>query len=308
MSGFRFSPNPDFSMFRKALLRQGKPARVPFFELMADAEIIEAVTGNIELVDPRQRKKVEAIENRMLRFNYMLGYDYVQLPIETHLFDTQTAAFQSSADTAGLSRGDRKWLNESHGPVRSREDYEAYPWPSPGSIDYRRAEMARKLMPDGMMAVGQTSGVLEFATWLMGYEDLSLGLLESPDLVELVFNRVGEILLSIHATLAQVDCVGAICLGDDLGFSDLGCFGGEIRTPHLDALAKRGFRAADFCVAPTCSPTRARSTRQRCCAAAPVSVTRAPAAREPSWKMRVTRMRYRRLRARSAPADRPLRR
>lgn len=47
-----------------------------------------------------------------------------------------------------------------------------------------------------------------------------------------------------------------LIVGDDIGYSDLGCFGGEIKTPNLDALAKRGLRATNFCAAPTCSPTR----------------------------------------------------
>jgi arylsulfatase len=33
-----------------------------------------------------------------------------------------------------------------------------------------------------------------------------------------------------------------VILADDLGFSDLGCYGGEIDTPHLDALAAGGLR------------------------------------------------------------------
>lgn len=33
-----------------------------------------------------------------------------------------------------------------------------------------------------------------------------------------------------------------LILADDLGFSDLGCYGGEIRTPHLDRLAENGLR------------------------------------------------------------------
>lgn len=47
-----------------------------------------------------------------------------------------------------------------------------------------------------------------------------------------------------------------LVVADDLGYSDLGCFGGEIHTPNLDALAARGLRATDFYVAPSCSPTR----------------------------------------------------
>src|SRR6185369_17768198 len=48
-----------------------------------------------------------------------------------------------------------------------------------------------------------------------------------------------------------------LIVADDLGFSDLGAFGGEIATPHLDALARRGLRLVDFHSAPACSPTRA---------------------------------------------------
>jgi arylsulfatase len=48
-----------------------------------------------------------------------------------------------------------------------------------------------------------------------------------------------------------------IVLCDDLGFADLGCYGSEIDTPHLDALAERGLRFTNFHVTPMCSPTRA---------------------------------------------------
>jgi len=48
-----------------------------------------------------------------------------------------------------------------------------------------------------------------------------------------------------------------VIVADDLGFSDLGAFGGEIATPNLDALAMAGLRFTDFHTAPACSPTRA---------------------------------------------------
>ena len=48
-----------------------------------------------------------------------------------------------------------------------------------------------------------------------------------------------------------------ILVADDWGFSDVGAFGSEIATPHLDALARRGMRFSNFHVAATCSPTRA---------------------------------------------------
>ncbi|HMO74376.1 MAG TPA: arylsulfatase [Sphingopyxis sp.] len=48
-----------------------------------------------------------------------------------------------------------------------------------------------------------------------------------------------------------------VIVADDLGWSDLGSFGGEIETPHLDALALAGIRFTGFHTAPACSPTRA---------------------------------------------------
>ncbi len=48
-----------------------------------------------------------------------------------------------------------------------------------------------------------------------------------------------------------------IVVADDLGFSDLGCYGGEIRTPNLDRLAAEGLRFTQFYNAARCWPTRA---------------------------------------------------
>ncbi len=47
-----------------------------------------------------------------------------------------------------------------------------------------------------------------------------------------------------------------IILADDMGYSDIGAFGGEIATPTLDRLASEGLRLSNFHVLPTCSPSR----------------------------------------------------
>ena len=81
-----------------------------------------------------------------------------------------------------------------------------------------------------------------------------------------------------HATILILLCVVASCgaekdappqevesqrpnilliVADDLGYSDLGSYGGEISTPTLDRLAGEGVRFSGFHVLPTCSPTRA---------------------------------------------------
>jgi arylsulfatase len=48
-----------------------------------------------------------------------------------------------------------------------------------------------------------------------------------------------------------------IILNDDMGFSDIGCYGGEIDTPNLDRLAANGLRYSQFYNTARCSPSRA---------------------------------------------------
>jgi arylsulfatase len=48
-----------------------------------------------------------------------------------------------------------------------------------------------------------------------------------------------------------------VIMSDDMGYSDLGCYGGEINTPNLDALAKNGLRFTQFYNTARCCPTRA---------------------------------------------------
>lgn len=48
-----------------------------------------------------------------------------------------------------------------------------------------------------------------------------------------------------------------IIMSDDSGYTDLGCYGGEIETPNIDRLAKEGMRLTNFYTNGRCSPTRA---------------------------------------------------
>ncbi|NEE02440.1 arylsulfatase [Phytoactinopolyspora halotolerans] len=57
------------------------------------------------------------------------------------------------------------------------------------------------------------------------------------------------------STAARPDIV--VVLADDLGFSDIGCYGGEIETPNLDRVGRAGVRFTQFYSTPRCSPSRA---------------------------------------------------
>ena len=48
-----------------------------------------------------------------------------------------------------------------------------------------------------------------------------------------------------------------LIMADDMGYSDIGCYGGEVQTPNLNQLAKEGIRYKQFYNAARCCPTRA---------------------------------------------------
>ncbi|HNP96694.1 MAG TPA: arylsulfatase [Cyclobacteriaceae bacterium] len=76
-----------------------------------------------------------------------------------------------------------------------------------------------------------------------------------------LFSGLGLILLGIFSCeekkKAETRPNILLIVADDLGYSDLGCFGSDIRTPNIDRLAAHGLRFSRFHTAPTCAPTRA---------------------------------------------------
>ena len=65
---------------------------------------------------------------------------------------------------------------------------------------------------------------------------------------------LSALVVPAHAQAKRPNIV--VIVADDMGFADMGAFGGEIRTPNLDALAKDGVRFTNFYTHASCSPTR----------------------------------------------------
>src|SRR5437868_929234 len=72
---------------------------------------------------------------------------------------------------------------------------------------------------------------------------------------------VAAVLVGVEPTAAEPPARSKpnilVILADDLGYSDLGCYGGEIRTPNLDRLAADGLRLTQFYNGARCCPSRA---------------------------------------------------
>ena len=73
----------------------------------------------------------------------------------------------------------------------------------------------------------------------------------------LVILQLGAATVSNAAMPAQARPNVLVILADDLGYSDLGCYGSEIATPHLDQLAQHGLQYTQFYNTARCWPTRA---------------------------------------------------
>jgi arylsulfatase len=67
---------------------------------------------------------------------------------------------------------------------------------------------------------------------------------------------LSALLLSLSSFAAEKPNI-ILIMADDVGYSDIGCYGGEIETPNLDALAKGGMRFTQFYNTARCCPTRA---------------------------------------------------
>ncbi len=182
-------PRPDFTQLRRALLRGGAPAFTPLYELFANPPIQEQLLGRPVM------ERADTIE-----FYYRAGYDYV--PVWPGL---------------PLKQGNLKDTSLGY-PITDRATFEAYEWPTTADISYSEYEAVAPLLPDGMMMVAQTGGIFEVAEGLCGYAGLCLLLSDDRELVQAVFDHIGELYVAMYSAMASIPEVGALVISDDLGF------------------------------------------------------------------------------------------
>ena len=70
-----------------------------------------------------------------------------------------------------------------------------------------------------------------------------------------LFLLLASALLTLGTAAERPNIV--LIMADDMGYSDIGCYGSEIRTPVLDQLARNGLRYTQFYNTSRCCPTRA---------------------------------------------------
>ncbi|MBI5670283.1 MAG: uroporphyrinogen-III decarboxylase-like protein [Chloroflexi bacterium] len=186
---------------------------MPLLELKADDEVIARVMG-VTYTPPRDRSEKDAWTRVQVQFWHSLGYDSVRLRCGLRLPMPRATV----EDTAALSRGQREWQSESDGPIANWDDFERYPWPKAADADFSEIELANRILPEGMKLIISPYGMLEPLMWLMGYAPFALALYDAPDLIEAMVERIWNIFVPISETVLQMDSVGGLMTGDDMGF------------------------------------------------------------------------------------------
>ena len=216
------NPRPNFEEFKRIIRGEKEAKRVHFVELFADTEIVNFITKNVleeEVIPWSPETEMDSLK-QYINWWYRMGYDYTTIIGSGFSGLNFPSKAGKTEDTASLPRKERTWVEEGKGIISSWEDFEKYPWPNPNKVDYSLYEFIAKNLPEGMeMMICPCSGVFEISSEsLLGFEGLSYLLYDSPDLVEAVFNRVGETIYSFYKNIVELDKVGGFFQGDDMGF------------------------------------------------------------------------------------------
>lgn len=193
---------PDIDSFLKVLVG-GKGNRVHLFELFMDLPVYEYFAG-------RKLEDDTPIEYLKLTVDgfYNAGFDYATTHGTNLHFKVKEHTHQKSYSA-----------NEG-GVIKDWESFEKYEWPDAKSLDYSKLESIKDYLPNGMkIAVMGPGGVLENVTSLIGYEDMCIMRFEEPELLQAIFDKVGQILVDYYKKSICYDTVAFLISNDDWGFN-----------------------------------------------------------------------------------------
>ena len=199
---------PDFTRLDKVLRRNGEPDCVPFYELFSDAEIMQAIL-----------KKPLTDESR-IEYQLVMGYDYINAGYTNFGYPRRTI---STEDVAPLPRAARSFVDDNHGTIETRKDFDEYPWPVIGGDLLDNLFKMERMLPDGMkILMGAGGGILENVVWLMGYIPFSYALQDDEQLIWDMFEKIGTnttAILGRALEKADKKTIGAVVQGDDMGYN-----------------------------------------------------------------------------------------
>jgi uroporphyrinogen decarboxylase len=246
-------PEPDFNNILDVLRKEDTEDKVVLYEFFADLEIKKEIADRMGLLTTQEKAlKKEDLKDRdkcnieldlEIKYRYHLGYDYI------HLWPLKFDFPKNDWKQADTREGSRSYVSGSDNVISSYSDFEAYPWPELSGADYSHFEKAKEVLPESMKVVaGCDGGILENTIWLLGYEGISYMLFDNPELVVDTFSEVATRIIGYFDNVASMEIVGAIIMGDDMGFKTSTILSPEVYRKYLfpwhkkliDAVHKHG--------------------------------------------------------------------
>ncbi len=198
---------PNIQAFLKTLKRE-KANYIPLAELGVHPKIKELFLS----------KKIVELKDEVEFWN-KAGYDYIKLQPKAD-FNPMKIGLGNNVSYNDDGTVFRKWASENNGVISSFEDFEKYTFPSASDFDYTNFEKVRSLLPDGMGVVGQYGDIFTMTWEMMGFESFSFALFENEELIKILNNRLGELVLSMFEYFAQSENVDAIWYSDDIAYTN----------------------------------------------------------------------------------------
>jgi len=198
---------PDFSRFIRAITAKN-PGTVPVGEIFADHETVGNFLGERVFdysrmaADPNHRITARDLidgyryVDQTIRFCLATGWDYAYsfsaIPFPGFTYDL-------SENTSSEVKEDRQryWVNDNRGPIGSWDDFERYPWPKKIRSINQSSRLMAKRIPDGMKVMVIPGGVFEWTTWLFGLTPFCFLLVDQPNLVDAVIQKVSNLIFAV---------------------------------------------------------------------------------------------------------------
>jgi uroporphyrinogen decarboxylase len=113
----------------------------------------------------------------------------------------------------------RLWAEEGAGLIVDEASLADFDWPDPDAYNYHDVQRLGEILPPEAKVIPVVGYIFAAAWMLMGFERFCLDLAEGGTLATRIIERIGRIHLRVVENLLQHDCVGAVCMPDDLAYT-----------------------------------------------------------------------------------------
>ena len=208
---------PDFANLKRAFLCQGEPDRVPAVEYSIDGSIKARFLG----------RPVNTVDDEA-EFCLAAGYDFVPVLLGMKLTLTQLAArggrgqmkaAEAQYDVNRPTTNVRLWAEEGDGLITDDASLEDFPWPDPDAYNYADVARLGEILPRQAKVIPLVGYIFAAGWMLMGFERFCFDLADGAPLAAKVVRRLGELHYRVVENLLQFDCVGAVCMPDDMAYT-----------------------------------------------------------------------------------------